>query len=233
MQQIVPGLWTFSGLLVGRVYLIQDPDGLTVVDSGIALAADRIVAQLRAAGWRPREVRRILITHAHPDHVGGLPRLHALTGAQVWASAVERPVIEGRVPITGPPRESLSPLLRRVLPPPMTVAPTPVDREIGDGEVLAEVMGGLQVVATPGHAPGHLAFWQPRRRVLFCGDVMMRLSPNLRLPVAAFTTDMAENKRSIGRLAALNVAVLCLGHGVPLRRHAAATIRAFADRVGA
>jgi glyoxylase-like metal-dependent hydrolase (beta-lactamase superfamily II) len=107
-----------------------------------------------------------------------------------------------------------------------------VDREVQDGETLPEVLGGLTVVATPGHAPGHLAFWQPALRLLFCGDVIFRL-PNLRLPYSFFTVDMEENKRSIRRVAALEPAIVCFGHGRPLRQNTAAAIHAFAQKVGA
>ncbi|HMA33347.1 MAG TPA: MBL fold metallo-hydrolase [Chloroflexia bacterium] len=233
MQRITPGFYTFTGLLVGRVYLIRDPDGMTLIDTGLGLAADKILAQIAAAGGQARQIKRILITHAHPDHIGGLPKLKAQTGAQVIASALERPTIEGRQPIPGPPAEQLPSWVRLLRPPPVTLPGTPVDREVADGELLPDVMGGLRVIATPGHAPGHLAFWQPERRILFCGDVMMRIPrPQLRLPVAAFTVDMAENKRSIRRLAALDAAMLCLGHGQPLTQQTAETVRAFARQVG-
>lgn len=229
MQQLLPRLYTFTGLLVGRVYLIEDPDGLTLIDTGLSNAAPKILRQLRAAGRQAGDVRRILITHAHLDHVGGLPALRAATGAQVIASAGERPVIEGEIPPPRPPPEQLS-RLNRLMPVAQTpFPPTPVDRIVGDGDVLREVLGGLEVLATPGHAPGHLAFWQPRARLLFCGDVLMYLG-GLRLPIAAATVDMAENKRSIRALARLNPRVICFGHGVPLRRAAAETLQTFARK---
>ncbi len=94
-------------------------------------------------------------------------------------------------------------------------------------------MGGLHVVATPGHAPGHIAFWQPNKRVLFCGDVMMSLRRNrLRLPIKMVTVDMEQDKCSIRRVADLDVRVLCLGHGHPIKRDTAARIRAFAESLG-
>ena len=229
MQPILPGVYTFTGLLVGRVYLIDDPDGLTIIDTGLNHAAAKILRQLRAAGHKASDVRRILITHAHPDHVGGLPALRAATGAQVIASAGERPVIEGRIPVPRPAPAQLSSLNRLVRMPVTTFKPTPVDRIVEDGEVLAEALGGLRVVATPGHAPGHLAFWQPQARLLFCGDVLMHLG-GLRLPIAAATVDMAENRRSIRTLAALNPRMICFGHGVPLRRAAADMLHAFVKR---
>jgi glyoxylase-like metal-dependent hydrolase (beta-lactamase superfamily II) len=229
VQQILPHLYTFTGLLVGRAYLIDDPDGLTIIDAGLGSAAAKILHQLQAAGRKPSDVKRILITHAHPDHVGGLPALRAATRAQVIASAGERPVIEGRIPVPRPAPAQLSGLNRLVRMPVTTFKPTPVDRIVEDGEVLAEVLGGLRVVATPGHAPGHLAFWQPQARLLFCGDVLMHFR-GLRLPIAVGTVDMAENRRSIRTLAALQPRMICFGHGVPLRRAAAETLHAFAKR---
>jgi glyoxylase-like metal-dependent hydrolase (beta-lactamase superfamily II) len=95
-------------------------------------------------------------------------------------------------------------------------------------------MGGLHVVATPGHAPGHVAFWQPQSRVLFCGDVMMALWRNrLQLPFRFVTVDMAQDICSIRRVADLDARVLCLGHGVPVKRNTASLIRAFAQKVSA
>jgi glyoxylase-like metal-dependent hydrolase (beta-lactamase superfamily II) len=90
----------------------------------------------------------------------------------------------------------------------------------------------MQVVATPGHAPGHLAFWHPTQRIVFCGDTIFRL-PNLRLPFSFVTVDMEENKRSIRRIAQLDAAIACFGHGRPLTRDTAQTLRRFAQKVGA
>jgi glyoxylase-like metal-dependent hydrolase (beta-lactamase superfamily II) len=224
MQQIIPGLYTFTGLMAGRAYAIEDADGLTLIDTSITPAGPKILQQLAAAGHQPNAVKRILITHAHPDHVGSLPFLQEKTGAQVRASALEAEVIEGKKAI---PRRPSNPR------PPQTQYPgSPVDRLLADGDVLAEVMGGLQAVFTPGHAPGHLAFWQPDKKVLFCGDTIFRIPFNMRLPYAMLTVDMAENIRAIGRLASLNPDIICFGHGKPLQENSANLLRQFAQKVG-
>lgn len=233
MKEILPGFYTFTGLMVGRVYMNDDPDGITIIDTGLDLAANRIISQLSAAGRKPTDVKRILITHAHPDHIGGLPKLKEATGAEVICAAGERPVVEGKIPIPTPSRERQSGIWRMISLPSQTAKGTPVDRELIGGDVLPEVMGGLHVLSTPGHAPDHIAFWQPDRKLLIIGDVMMRMFGRLRLPFAAATVDMEEDKRSIKKLAEYDAEVICFGHGEPIMPNAAEVIRAFARKVGA
>jgi glyoxylase-like metal-dependent hydrolase (beta-lactamase superfamily II) len=234
MRRIVPGLYTFSGLMVGRVYLITEGDGLTLIDASLPFAAGQILSQIGGLGFAATDVRRILITHAHPDHVGALPALVEATGAEVWASRLERPVIEGAIPMMRPPTENLRGIDRLMSGgAPMQFPRVPVARELRDSEVLAEVFDGLQVIATPGHAPGHLSFWHPERRLIILGDVIMHVPLSMRLPIAAFTYDMAENIRSIGRVARLEPHIVCFGHGNPLVVDAARRIGEFAQKVGA
>ena len=230
MREIAPGLFTFTGLVLGRVYLIVDPDGLTIIDTALPWAAGTIIRQLVAAGRRPAEVKRILVTHGHPDHAGGLARLKTITGAQVIASAAERAVIEGKAPVEHKPPVRTSAMRRLAWPPQVTLKGTTVDRVVGDGETLTEVMGGLRVIATPGHTPGHISFWQPDRRVLFCGDVIAA-SLGMRLPSPTWTVDMDENRRSIKRLAALDASIVCFGHGSPLVQDTARRLQTFARQV--
>ncbi len=232
MQQIIPGVYTFTGLMAGRSYAIEDSDGVTLIDTSIPPAGPRILKQLAAAGHPPSDVRRILITHAHPDHVGGLPALKQATGADVYASLLERTVIQDGAPI---PRseKSKSGLIGAFMS--MNAKPmhVPVDHLIADGERLMDVMGGLQALATPGHAPGHMAFWQPERGIAFIGDTIFNLNNRLRLPYQIITVDMDENLRSIAKVVALEPKVVCFGHGPPLTDNAAVRLREFARRVGA
>ena len=234
MEMIIPGVYTFTGLMVGRVYLLEDPDGLTIIDAGLGFAAARILKQLRQKGHSPQDVKRLLVTHAHPDHIGGLRALQQATGAAVIASAVEQPYIEGTKPVPRAPKSDLTGGSRLMYGQATLVdQPVPVNRTLQDGEMMAEVLDGLQVIYTPGHSPGHTSYWHPEKGILFSGDVIMRMTGNLSLPFAAFTPSMDENKRSIRRVIALKPRIVCFGHGQPMRENTTATIRQFAQKVGA
>jgi glyoxylase-like metal-dependent hydrolase (beta-lactamase superfamily II) len=229
MKQILPNFYFITGLPAGRVYVINDPDGVTLVDATIGGQTGRILDQVKSIGREPKDVKRIFITHAHPDHVGSLPDLKAATGAQVLVGALDKDATEGKKPVDRVPPEKLSgPLKFR--PPSTSLKGTPVDVALNGGETL-DAMGGMHVVFTPGHSPGHMSLWQPEKKVLICGDVLFHLF-GIGLPPAFLTVDMEEDKRSVRKLADLKPSVLCFGHGDPVVENTAEQLEAFARKIG-
>jgi glyoxylase-like metal-dependent hydrolase (beta-lactamase superfamily II) len=94
----------------------------------------------------------------------------------------------------------------------------PVARALKEGDEVA----GFTVLETPGHSPGHVAYWRESDRVLILGDVLNNMNvktgiPGLHEPPRIFTPDPARNRQSIRRLAELRPALICFGHGAPLR----------------
>ncbi|HLZ62414.1 MAG TPA: MBL fold metallo-hydrolase [Ktedonosporobacter sp.] len=235
MDRILNGIWSIEGLRMGRIYVIEAADGLTLVDTSVPGSLPQIEKELQRVGHHLSDVKRILITHAHSDHFGSLAALKEVTGARVYAHARhESAVIRGEKEQVLPPRSQLnwanrlqSRLLRTSFP-----TPAQVDYELKEGDRLDEVLPGLEVIDEPGHSPGQCGFWQAEQRLLFGGDVMMNIPFGLSLPVAYGTPDMDEAKRSIGKVAEMNVATLCLGHGKPLVSMAAPAIRAFVNKLG-
>ncbi|MEM7032304.1 MAG: MBL fold metallo-hydrolase [Chloroflexota bacterium] len=224
MEEITSGVFTFTGLRVGRVYLISEGDGLTLIDASIPPSGSLILNQLQAVGHPLQNLKRIVITHAHPDHVGAIPELQRATGAELIVPTDEQAAFEGKIPIPSAPG---------LLKPPKTILKDmKADRLLEDGEIIAEALGGLHAISTPGHAPGHMAYWQPERRILFCGDVIFHMR-NMRLPYNFLTVDKAQNIQSIRKLVPLKPEIICFGHGRPIVTNAAERLAQFAEKVGA
>jgi glyoxylase-like metal-dependent hydrolase (beta-lactamase superfamily II) len=221
MRQIIPDVYLIEDLRSdsGNVYLLVSGEGLTLVDSGLAGAADQIVAQLQEAGYAISELRAIVLTHAHGDHMGSVAELARRSGAQVLAHQDEMPYIEQAktMPGASPFQRLMNWLGDRTI---LKRSPCKVSRPLQDGDVI-EALGGLQVIHTPGHTPGSIALYQPERRILFCGDIFFNKNPmtgkeGLQLSLPLFTLDVAQVRESVRRLATLPVEVLCFGHGEPI-----------------
>lgn len=207
-----------------NTFVFEDDDGsLTLVDCGLPSAPPRVLAGLAHLGKSPSDVTRILLTHAHGDHTGGAVALQTGTGAPVAIHEEDAGwLAQGR----RPPGDS-SFLLGRLLNVVFKNRFTPVEaaRTFTDGEVLP-VAGGLHVVHTPGHTPGHVSFLHPDSGVLITGDAIFNIR-RLRWPVLAFCSDVALTKTTARRLADLDYRVAAFTHGPPVAERAREQVRSF------
>ena len=216
-----------------NVYLVRLAKGFLLVDCGMDTEAcfQALVRGVEATGVAWRDIREILLTHVHPDHMGLAPRLLELTGARLsmhahdaeylreltqtdrylaWADGVMR---EAGVTndiiakIRGSSKEihkhfhSLEP-----------------DRVLQGCEKIAAAVGDLEVLWTPGHSPGHVCLYGRERRMLFAGDQMLeQISPNIgwlpdRDPLGEFLDSLRELER-------LDVDLILPSHGAPFSGH--------------
>ena len=195
-MEIVPGVHTIDSLGSGRAYLAVDADRVTVIDTGLKGSAERVLRAVEAAGRKPKDVRQIVITHYHGDHIGGLAELVERTGAQVMVHALDAPVVRGERPQPGPTSGGLlKPLINFVISRMESVsAPVAVDRELSDGDEI-DALDGLRVVHTPGHTPGSICLFSPKRRLLFTGDAIATPSVFGR-PLSAGTPRTRRRRKS-------------------------------------
>jgi glyoxylase-like metal-dependent hydrolase (beta-lactamase superfamily II) len=227
-MELLPDIHLVDGVTC-NVYLLLEPGIVTLIDTGLPGSAAKVLAYLRTLGCDPLDLQRIILTHQHVDHIGGLAALAAQTGAEVIAPAGDTPAIEGRAP-RELPKGPLRPAFSLFLLPRLQTAK--VTRQVRPGERIPvfEADGGLRVIDTPGHTLGHASFYLPGRRLLFVGDAYRHAGKRIAPPPRMFTTDMTMARRSLAALARLDVDASLPGHGAPILRdageHLSATIAA-------
>jgi len=188
-------------------YLVREGDGLTLIDTMVPRSASRMLAASEELG---APIVRIVLTHAHGDHVGSLDELKgSLPDAEVIISARDARLLAKDMSFDpGEPVDKL----RGGYP----GTETKPDRTVEGGERI----GSLEVVATPGHTPGHIALLDGRDRTVYCGDVFSSVggvatSANVHpvFPLALFTWHRSTDLESARALRALDPATLAPGHG--------------------
>ena len=234
MPRIAEGLHRLGSDLI-NFYLVEDATGVTVVDAGVPAFYDTLVTCLGEFGHTWDDVRAIVLTHAHFDHVGFAERARSGHGVPVHVHAAD----ESLAHTQKAPREgSLLPYLRhpaawRLLGamaragPPGRVKLAEV-RTFGDGDRL-DVPGRPRVIHAPGHTAGCVALHFEGHQALLVGDVLCSRNPltgrrGVQVMPAAFSASAAQALASVDRLEGVEAAVIGFGHGDPWRGGVAAAL---------
>lgn len=183
-------------------HLLADREGLTLIDTGLWGVAGELRRMVAELGRRPEELREIVLTHGHLDHVGGAAEIQAWSGARVWMHPADREHVEQRVTYAGAARgcgwlEWAGRRLKRYRAP-------EIGGELRDGEVLP-FWGGLRVWHLPGHTPGHCALVAERaaaRGLIFSGDLFASYAWSTHRPPRFLSRDTAKAEESLRALAA-------------------------------
>lgn len=199
-----------------NAFLIVDADGLTLIDTGMPGSAKKILEYIRGLGRLPNNLKRIILTHSDIDHIGGLAALKAATGARTYANSIEAGGIA-----QGKSTRQLRPpgaraMLFKILSRFFKAKPAMIDELLSEGQRLP-ALGGLQVVNTPGHTPGHISLFSPSAKVLFAGDSMRSSDDRLMPSPLANTWDEAKMRESVKLQAALGAETVCVGHGATIK----------------
>lgn len=216
-RPLLTGLSWIRSPLAG-CYVVREGASTYLIDAGFPEAAMPIERAFQMAGLPIKSLSQILLTHQHPDHMGGAAYLRYHTGAKVACHAADALAVEGKGP-------RIAPWLVRVL---FSKHPVTVDRVLKDGDTV----GPFQVVHVPGHTPGSVAYYHTEKKWLFTGDAVCTPGGEIQLARRFSTFDPDQAIKAVEKLSKLDVAALFPGHGRPLRQDVNARLKAAAEDLG-
>ena len=227
-ERVADDVWIVRGgfRMSMSVFLIKGADGVTVFDAGIRSMAGAIREAAAALG----QIKRVVLGHAHPDHRGAAPYLaapvlcHPDEKADAQSEAGQHYFDLSKLDI--PFRFVMPVLLRRWDGGPVNVAGT-----VEEGDAVA----GFEVVHLPGHAPGQIALWRDRDRLILTSDLFYTLDPATgrrtppALPHPAFNLDGEQARSSLLRVAEMKPSAAWPGHADPVVGDVAEALKRAAD----
>jgi len=209
---------------MANAFLIEANDELTLIDAGYPGKEAAVFEAIRGSGHSSDQLKYLIFTHGHPDHIGSAAAIVRKTGARTYMHPSDIPMAE-----SGGPFRPMTPapgllgivLCKLTYHPERRVEPVAINQPLTEGEVLP-IAGGIEVIHAPGHCAGQVALlWRPGR-MLFAGDVGTNIM-GLGDPVGF--ENLEEGRASQGKLASLSFDVVGFGHGKPIARDALTRFR--------
>jgi hydroxyacylglutathione hydrolase len=207
-----------------NTYLVEADNGLVLVDTGLPGSEKRILSAIAKLGKKPNDVKLVLLTHRHLDHIGSAAALKKETSATLVSHPFEKPYVAGTLVIITPKAWSLyGRVARRIL----SVAastkkllrfnkyqPVHVDGAADEESILEGTGLDASIIWTPGHTKGSVSLFLNKSKVAIIGDLLRGKRGNLVEPM--FMENPSQTKASVERILDLDPVILCPGHGNPL-----------------
>ena len=213
-----------------RVTVLLEQDEVILVDSGLPGSRRVIIRGLSDCGLSLDRVSRIIITHAHPDHYGGLAELVVGTGIGVVVHELEADIIEGNVPAPSPFRSRLLGALARPALSRLIGGPVRVDQRLIDGDLIP-FPTEIRAIHLPGHTPGSIGLYLPEKGVVIAGDALQyKFGRRLYPPAPGVTQCSRTAMRSLEKLLSLDFDTICFSHFPPLRKDAKGALDRLLER---
>jgi glyoxylase-like metal-dependent hydrolase (beta-lactamase superfamily II) len=243
-RKIIPGLYQLeipipnNPLGCTNDYLIQVGDlsdwnaqaeGFILIDTGwnSDTAFNSLGRELAAIGATYRDIKQIIVTHAHSDHYGLADRVRQASGAKIALHRRDAELLESRYSMTDeslrqneewfrangvPVSESSLPRMSSGGNKPAAAPPQP-DLLLKGGETLTNGSVSLKVIWTPGHSPGHICLYEEERKLLFAGDhVLPVITPNISLATGSDANPLGDFIKSLHALRHLEVTYILPAH---------------------
>jgi glyoxylase-like metal-dependent hydrolase (beta-lactamase superfamily II) len=204
-----------------NAFLIDGGDELTLIDAGYPGKEAAVFDAIRRIGRSAGQLKHLILTHGHPDHIGSAAAIVRETGARTYLHPLDIPLAESGGPFR--PLRAAPGLLRRVLcklfyHPDTRLEPVAIDQPLTAGEILP-IAGGIEVIHVPGHCAGQVALLWHAGRMLFAADVFSNIM-GLGDPIGF--ESLEEGCASQRKLASLSFDAAGFGHGGAIVRDASA-----------
>ena len=207
-----------------NTYLVKAEDELVLVDTGMPGSEKKILKAISSLGKKPDDVKLVLLTHRHLDHIGSAAAVKKETSAVLVSHPFEKPYVAGTLVIITPRAWSLyGRVARRVLAVMSSTkkllrfskyTPVLVDQAADEDSALEGVGLDGSIVWTPGHTKGSVSLFLNEPRVAIIGDLLMTRRGKLVEPM--FMENPSQTRASVQRIVDLHPTLLCPGHGKPL-----------------
>lgn len=200
--------------------ILFDQGSWTLVDTGMPGFAPMIRELAKQEGIGDLPLNTILLTHQDIDHIGGLPDFQAVEAPTVYAHSDDEGAINGTQPMLKLTQERMAGFLQQMAEAVrlqfeqayLHPSRPNVDRKFTDRETL-QIAGGLVVIHTPGHTPGHVSLYHQPSKTLIAGDAMISKDGELLGPNAANTPNMAQAIESLKKFQAYDIENVICYHG--------------------
>ena len=222
-------------LAIVNVYLLEQQDGLLLIDCGVKTdeSLDVLSQALATRGGTFHDIRQIVVTHMHADHVGAAAELRRRSGAPILMERTEAKLIAPREPREqffgkaerymrehGVPEDLINRLREMSRKASGASERLAADGYLDDGDTLPYRGGTLEAMVTPGHSPGLLSFLCREQRLLFSSDVILSgITPNIGVHPFYDDNPLSDYLKSLDRLHELDIGLVLPSHGDPFRGH--------------
>jgi hydroxyacylglutathione hydrolase len=217
-MEVVPGIHQIKG--VANCYLVVNED-IMLIDTGMPGNSSKIINYVKKTLKRdPHDIKTIVITHQHFDHIGSLDKLKKITGARVAAHPADAEYISGNKNQPGMgfmgPIISLLKFIYRY-------QPVEVDILLEEKDTLE----GYEVIHTPGHSPGSICLYNPQNKVIFVGDNLRYVKGKIEGPPSGLLPEPEQFKKSMKKLEDLDIEAIFCGHSPPVTSGGGMLLREF------
>ncbi len=223
MSEIADGVYRIPAR-AANTYLVEAPRGLILVDTGLPGSDKKILRALKRLDKKPADIKLVLLTHRHLDHIGSSAAMKKATTATIASHPFEKPYVAGTLVISTPAAWSFSGrVARRLLNFTswtmklfrlIKYRPVHVDEAADEESVLETVGLDGSIVWTPGHTKGSVSLFLNKSRVAIIGDLLSSRHGKLREPM--FMESIPQTQASVQHILELGPETMCTGHGRPL-----------------